>query len=162
MLAWILCIMHNLEKIIRQDLTKGWTHPSFMIVFVPLFIGSVMRKVIHSDINYHMTLNTIFGVIVNHPFSDTNTKCTHDNTICCSLFNFLGIIDLQYITITLTNSVISFKFQSSMTTFLYQKILGWWIYQNFVSIIDIWMNWKQVWMTIVSNSFIKVALEKLP
>jgi hypothetical protein len=78
----------------------------------------------HSGMNYHMTLNTIFGVIVNHPFSDADTKCTHDNTICGSLFNFLGIIDLQFIAITLTYSVISSKFQSSMITFLYQKILG--------------------------------------
>ena len=42
-------------------LAYRWTHPSPMTIYVHLFNKSIIHY--HSDIAYHMTLNTMFGVV---------------------------------------------------------------------------------------------------
>ena len=60
----MIIVHHKLPTREGRVLTTRWTHPSYMIVFVNLFIRSVIRKVCHSDIKYHMTLIMISSVVL--------------------------------------------------------------------------------------------------
>ena len=62
-----LIIFHH--KLLTREgkvLANGRTHPWSMTIFVHLFKNKRHPKSYHSDIKYHMALNTMFSVATSH------------------------------------------------------------------------------------------------